>query len=661
MKKLKHQNLIGIITFIAIFISIHNQIQSQVNCNYEPPRQAETWVFGNNTVIEFDHGEANASVSPASILYPNGVSAISNNSGQLLVSSDGLVVKGSSFYNITNGEDLLGNNFASQSSIIVPNPGNSRRYYLFTVDMYIPPVFTDGVNYSVLEFPASGGSSVITKNIPLFTENSQKITATQHANGIDYWVVAHGFGASKGTTFYSYLITDTALVTNPVTTSIGHRHEGDASSNNGAGSMKISPDGSKLALVIPDDGIVEIYDFNSETGKVSNLKSSAAAQFVMANGIEFSPDNSKVYFSITPLEGTNYIYQLDLNDANPFADPFIVHEFVVDQNGSADSLVGALQLATDGKIYAAKFRKGVVEKTSLGVIYNPNRPDAACNYNSLNHSANNGLYLNGGGSLIGLPNFVSTFLDIPHFYFADQCHKDTAKFTIRNTANIDDAEWNDFGNPDGNMVINDYLAPGYVFSDPGDYTWNLIETYGGEQYSYPGSITIHALPNVILAEGVDTLYILENSSVRLDAGQWDFYEWQPGGSTARYIDVNAEGIYSVIVTDSNCCRNTDLVFVKYATVNFPNAFNPGSSNRLNSQFKVVGEFGGFKSYKMSIFNRWGQLIFESEDPTEGWDGTYNGEDAPYGTYVYSAHFESYESSVQSSVEVTKNGTVTLLR
>ncbi len=662
MKIFQQSTIGGAVALLAFFLLLSPQIKSQSDCNYKPPGQANNWIFGTNALVTFEDGQAIATTTPSGVLFPNGVSAISNTNGDLKLFSDGLIVKNSVFFSVPNGTDLMGNNFASQSSIFVPKPGSNTTFYLFTVDMYIPPVFTDGVRYSIVEVPYGGGTSVTSKNNSLLNENTQKITAAQHANGRDFWIIAHGFGDNKGTTFYSYLLTDTALVTTPITTSIGHQHSGDpTSSNNGAGSMKISPDGSKLALVIPDDGIVEVYDFDNSTGKVSNLKSSAAGQFVYANGIEFSPDNSKLYFTITPLgDGTNYIYQLDLSQSNPFSSPVAIEQFDVSLNGSADSLLGAMQLAPDGKIYVAQFRRGVNEKDKLGVIYNPNRPGTESNYNELNHNPNNGLYLNGGKSLIGLPNFVSTFLDIPHFWWEDQCHKDTTKFIIRNTANIDDSDW-DFNDPSGQVIDNNILAPEFVFSGPGDYSISLTETYGSSNYTYPASIRIHPLPDVILAEGVDTLFILENSSVRLDAGEWDFYEWQPGGSTERYLDVSAEGLYTVMVTDSNCCRNTDDVYVRYATINFPNAFRPSSNNSLNNVFKVVGEFGGFKSYKMNIFNRWGQLVFESEDPEEGWDGTYKGEDAPHGTYVYYAFFESYESGVQSSVEIEKRGTIILLR
>ena len=656
------------ITVIILSIILFSRINSysQEDCNYYPPQQAENWVFGNNSLINFSGGDANAEVTSRAVRIPSGVSAISNSSGELQFISDGLTAKNSAFANITNGDNLDGNNLATQSSIIVPQPDDERRYFLFTMDMYIPPVFTKGVNYSVVEF-RSGIPNVVSANNFLMTENAQKIAAVSHANGTDYWVVVHGFGSAKGKEFYSYLVSASGVSDTPVVTNIGHPHEGDFSSNNGAGSMKISPDGSKLALAIPDDGVVEVYDFDTETGKLSNLKTSAISQFVMAFGIEFSPDNSKLYFSITPKDLiTNYIYQVDLNHPDPFAAPYIVHQFDVSPvGGSADSLLGALQLAPDGKIYAAKFRKGITEKDYLGVIYNPNRPGELCNYNYLNHASNNGLYLNGGNSLMGLPNFVSTFLDIPHFYYQNQCFKDTVRFTIRNTANIDNVNWNNFGDPDGTQVSVSPSVYEFIYSEPGDYQLNMSEIYDGingpEEYNYTGNITINPLPDVVLADGAETLYIMENSSVVLDAGEWDSYEWQPGGSTEQYLEVVEEGVYSVTVTNEDCCTNTDDITVVYGKINFPNAFKPSSTITDNSEFKMVSDISGFKTYKLNIFNRWGQLIFETEDPTAGWNGTYEGQDSPMGTYVYSAYFESYETSSLASVQETIRGTVTLIR
>lgn len=221
-------------------------------------------------------------------------------------------------------------------------------------------------------------------------------------------------------------------------------------------------------------------------------------------------------------------------------------------------------MAPDGKIYVAKFKRGAaIPKDNPGVIYNPDRPGALCNYNHFNHADDNGLYLEGGGSLIGLPTFVSSFLDIPHFYPVGICDKDTTRFTIRNTANIDQTEW-DFGDPQGNLAINNPLTPEFIYHEPGVYQVDYTERIGNTQYDFQKMVTIHELPKVQIAEA-DTIFAEPGSTVVLDAGDWDLYNWQPGGSTQRTLEVTTTGYYSVTVTDSNCCRNTDQVLVRFFT------------------------------------------------------------------------------------------------
>ena len=58
---------------------------------------------------------------------------------------------------------------------------------------------------------------------------------------------------------------------------------------------------------------------------------------------------------------------------------------------------------------------------------------------------------------------------------------------------------------------------------------------------------------------------------------------------------------------------------------------------------------------MYIYNRWGQLIFETNDINEGWDGTKNGNPCNIGVYVWAIYYEGGEG------EITNKGTVTLVR
>lgn len=84
----------------------------------------------------------------------------------------------------------------------------------------------------------------------------------------------------------------------------------------------------------------------------------------------------------------------------------------------------------------------------------------------------------------------------------------------------------------------------------------------------------------------------------------------------------------------------------------PNAFRPGG---LNSTFGPVFRFAGFRDYRLSVFNRWGKLIFETTDVTNGWDGRYGGELAPAGAYVYLLQYLN-----QYGETVSKRGTVSVV-
>jgi gliding motility-associated-like protein len=644
-----------LLTFFSIFyVSVNAQFVN--DCNYVRPHQADQWIFGFNAGLDFYTGDPIA--SPTADLYDNinGIASISDEEGNLMLFSDGTYVWGSNFQKIPYGTGLDGNYFASQPALFVPYPGNSKKYFLFTVDLYVPAFGYDkGINYTLVDFSGNTYGQVSSKNNQLITSNAQKICAVQHDNGTDYWVLMHGMGASTGNTFYAYLISSDGIDETPVKSIVGFTHIGDEAPY-GAGSMKFSPDGSKVALAITDDGVVEVLDFNTATGVVSNPLTSTINQFNYPNDIEFSPDNSKLYMLTTPLQKqTNILYQFDLNASDPFASPYMVQSYEVIN----DSLAGGLQLGVDGKIYVSVFRESGQGYPDVSVIFNPDRLGEACNYNKLNRTDYPGFNLGGAKTSVGLPNFVSTFLDIPHFTYIDQCHHDTTLFSITNTANIDAADW-DFNDNDGDLVINDPFFPGFVFSEPGDYTVNLTETFDGDYY-FTENVRIHPLPYVDLGNGADTIYILPNTAVQLDAGDYDFYYWQPGGSTGRYLTVTEEGLYSVMVQDSNCCQNGDQVYIDYTELYYPSAFKPGSSINENAVFKVVGNTMSLGGYLLQIYDRWGQMIFETEDPADGWDGTQSGDPVPLGTYVWKSVFQGFDAGDVPGAEFKYSGTVTLVR
>jgi len=77
--------------------------------------------------------------------------------------------------------------------------------------------------------------------------------------------------------------------------------------------------------------------------------------------------------------------------------------------------------------------------------------------------------------------------------------------------------------------------------------------------------------------------------------------------------------------------SNEVEIIPAMSLYIPNTFTPNGDG-LNDTFGVAGE--AIKDFRMQIFNRWGQLIFETSNSNERWDGTYGGQKVPMGTYVY---------------------------
>lgn len=142
-------------------------------------------------------------------------------------------------------------------------------------------------------------------------------------------------------------------------------------------------------------------------------------------------------------------------------------------------------------------------------------------------------------------------------------------------------------------------------------------------------------------------------TISLTPGVFLTYIWQDG-STKSNLPVTAPGTYSVTVTNT-CGSAQQQVTVTAGTcdVKFPSAFSPDRDGR-NDLFGVTGR-AGLQSYKLSVFNRWGQKLFESQNPMLGWDGTYRGKLQDGGIYVWVCQYS------KNNVRLMQKGTVMLVR
>jgi gliding motility-associated-like protein len=116
-------------------------------------------------------------------------------------------------------------------------------------------------------------------------------------------------------------------------------------------------------------------------------------------------------------------------------------------------------------------------------------------------------------------------------------------------------------------------------------------------------------------------------------------------------------LYSVKVTDANGCSGSDSMKVNYVgslNIQPTNAFSPNDDG-VNETFKP---FSGscIVSYSMKIFDRWGQLLFETTNPNTGWNGKYKGTTLPTAVYYYIINYKNL-----LGIDNRKAGSITLLR
>jgi gliding motility-associated-like protein len=120
------------------------------------------------------------------------------------------------------------------------------------------------------------------------------------------------------------------------------------------------------------------------------------------------------------------------------------------------------------------------------------------------------------------------------------------------------------------------------------------------------------------------------------------YAWTPSQGVVCPACANTTSIptrftmYTVIAIDTNGCMAQDTVsadVIEDYTVFTPNAFTPNGDGN-NDYFQFYGNAAGLKHINIMIFDRWGEKIYEADEPTFKWDGMYKGELVPPGVYVY---------------------------
>jgi gliding motility-associated-like protein len=561
--------------------------------------RTDNWAFGQNAGINISALNGNISTLNSLNIYAvASVSSISSKNGILDFYTNGSVATNRNNNFFTTSKGLGGEVDKAQSTIIIPKPDSSNIYYIFsTREKALPNIFdpiNPGFYYSEINVTTN---EISTTRTTLLTSATSKISAVHHSNGKDIWVVVLGMHLFEGDSeetraFFSFKITNSGIE-EPI---IKKLRETDLPKN---GAMKISPDGTRLAYTSLEDGI-SYHNFNSSTGSVSSRislpnKINPIKDYFMF-GLEFSKNTEYLYTTSTDEEGYSYIHQYNLTTSNIFRR----HTEIYKSSTNIDENYGALQIASDGKIYYSinKGLKADQYGNSLGVIEEPEKEGLSSNY------VHNKINLGSGKSNLGLPSFIQSYFN-SQIITEKGCVNIPTTFIANAYADIEETTSWDFG--DGTTGIG--ANPQHTYLTTGKYTVTAILAYDGQKLRVSKEIEIFPLPEVISDQelvqcdsngsGIAfyNLNEISNQIVLEDSDKsFIFYEKETDAiddtnrisNPSSYENISLNQEIFVRVIDPKACYSITNFTLKTTTITLPNIETIYTCN--NNQNDLKGTF-----------------------------------------------------------------------
>ena len=670
-----------------VIISTHVAAQKETNW----------WYFGEKGALNFNkisNGLPEA-LDHGNLQVYESISSISDKDGSLLFYTDGSVVIDAKHDTMPNGTGLFGNRTTTQC-IIVPDPGNSNKYYIFHNYYFTQSRFC----FSVVDMTLRGGLGdvvAVTKNTVISTPTdkiSERIAAVKMKGRKGYWVVVHNLQENNNFSnkYYAYAVTAAGVNPIPVVSKLGPIPK---ATPDFAGQSKFSPCGDKYATVFQSTGVIILMDFDAFTGQLSNARSNrpnGSVNGINLYGVEFSDNGSMLYTAnMAAKKPNNKFFQYSTSGTTTAA---FGGSLVTLTNPLVEGALGMLR-GPDGKIYFIYYNK-----STLGVIQDPNLKGVACTVDPYGPSFSGRDIV---GWTLGLPNFVSSFhCADPNIETSKPCYGNNSNIWLSgNLEKVDSVHFN-YGDVNSNSNVSSNPLDSHIYSAPGIYMITAItfSTFSGvvvsdtitkniEIIDDPGNFlgpdtSICDGDSVLLAYNHHGVTITWNNSILVpsnyakQAGRYYGTLSQIGciGMDTIDIDFNAK-THVELRSDTIICEGELFLTPLDYSSEFIYAWGDGLkgyekivSNKGTYSLTAYGACGqdsdsiniegclceiefpnvftpnndgyndhfkpintcDISDYELAIYNRWGAKMFITNDITDTWTGDFNGQKCTPGIY-----------------------------
>ena len=333
-------------------------------------RYFDQWQFGNGLALDFRNGAPVLGTSR--INTPEGCASICDPvTGDLLFYTDGRTVWNRLHQVMADGTGLFGQESGTQTALIVPRPGTSHQFYLFTSGVHGRP--DNGIYYSLVDMNEDGGlGRIIEKNTLLLNSADEKLVAVRACNGQDFWVVGH---RSDPDNYYAWSVTRDGVSDTAVVSLIDR-------SFSSIGVLKASPDGRFLFSMIGFNLAILLH-FDNVDGVVGPRILTLPGRY----GASFSPNSRYLYTAAQKGTGDELLqYDVSVADSASIAESRIsIRAF--------PSPVKGMQIGPDRKLY--------VMESFLTVLNNPDARGDGADLQTMNLSL---------WEYYGFPNCIDGFL-----------------------------------------------------------------------------------------------------------------------------------------------------------------------------------------------------------------------------------------------------------